>query len=114
MNIDISSSKHEIEVYRKDTFSDNIIPACSKHPLQHKLANFHCLIHRLLSIPLDDFAYQKELSTIKNICINNGYNEKIIEDMLKRKEKQMVCKMVYPNSKVNNKLNIKWKRIPYI
>ena len=45
--------KHsEFKIYRKDTFTDTIIPACSNHPINIKLSVFHSLINRLLKVPL--------------------------------------------------------------
>ena len=39
------------------------------HPYTHKLAYFHCYIHRLLNIPLSPIDYEKELQIIKKIAV---------------------------------------------
>lgn len=113
LNVDISTGVHKFGIYRKPTFTDCIIPATSRHPLTHKLAAFHAMVHRLVSVPMDIDAFTKELSTIKQIAKNNGYPVSLVENLLKRKEQQLVNKLLYS---IHNKdtQQKKWKRIAYI
>ena len=46
----------------------------SNHPIQHKLAAFRTMIHRLNNIPLDEIDYKDELNTIKYLAESNGYD----------------------------------------
>ena len=69
--------------------TDAVILASSFHPISQKLVAFHSMIHRLLSIPLGIEDYIEELNTIKVTAFNNGYNERIINNILKKtKEKE--------------------------
>lgn len=114
LKIDITTGTHVFEIYRKETFSDNIIPANSRHPNSHKLSCFHSMIHRLLNIPLQEDAFRKEVQIIKKIASNNGYDQTMVENMLRRKEKQMVQHLIYPTRLENETLTTKWRRIPYM
>ena len=85
LTISINNSIHEFSIYRKPSQTDTIIPFNSSHAWSHKLAFFHCMIHRLLSIPLSHDHFQKELNTIKQIAINNNYPPSIIDKLLHKK-----------------------------
>ena len=53
--------------------TDTVIHATSFHPISQKMAAFHSMIHRLLSLPLDNKDFLTELNTIKYIAVANGY-----------------------------------------
>ena len=52
-------------------------------------------IHRLVSFPLSKNNFNKELSTIKEIARNNGYNENLIDSILKKKQRKLLKKEFY-------------------
>lgn len=108
----ILDQKIVFEIYRKDSYTDAIIPQNSNHSEQHKMASFHCLLNRLLSIPLSEKAYNRELTTILQIATNNGYTKKLILTMLRKKKTNMENKLLY-KSKGKGKKE-KWIAIPYV
>jgi hypothetical protein len=61
----------------------------SCHPKEHRLAAFKNWIHRLLMLPLDENGKKKELNTIINMALNNGYKKNdilILYNRLKHKQ----------------------------
>jgi hypothetical protein len=62
-----------IQIYRKPTFSDTIIPIDSNHPPQHEYAAVRFLHNRLHNYDLDIIAFSKELNSIHNILYNNCF-----------------------------------------
>ena len=62
--------------------TDTLIHNSSNHPIQHKLAAFRTMIHRLNNIALDEKDYKDELNTIKYLAESNGYNRTIVSKLL--------------------------------
>jgi hypothetical protein len=60
-------------IYRKPTFTDNIIRYISNHPLQQKYAAMKFLYNRLISYDLHKEEYQHETDIIHNILYNNSF-----------------------------------------
>ncbi|XP_058446374.1 uncharacterized protein LOC131427320 [Malaya genurostris] len=73
------------EIYRKPTNTDRVIPNTSNHPHQHKMAAFHHMIHRMLSLPLRKDAAIKEKNFIFEIGKFNGYPEHTIQTIFDKK-----------------------------
>ena len=63
-----------IDIYRKPTFMDTIIPSDSCHPEEHKLAAVHLLCNRLDNYHLPPDRRQNEDNLIQQILQNNGYS----------------------------------------
>lgn len=61
------------DIYRKPTSTDNVIQYSSNSPFSHKFSAFNSLFYRLFKIPLSRDAFNKELTIIKEIAINNGF-----------------------------------------
>ena len=101
LTIKRENNKHIFSVFHKPTHTDTTIHNNSCHPVQHKLASFHSMIHRLISLPLNQENFQKELNIIKQIAVNNGYNPDIINQILRNKTYKKTINMVYPNIKEN-------------
>ena len=101
----------EFEIYRKPTFTDCVIPATSSHANGTKKAAFHSMIDRLLRVPMKKKAYKKELSNIIGIAENNGYDKKMVFQILKMKEKSMALQSIFPIGKDGEKLH--YRSIPY-
>lgn len=115
LNIKLSGNKHNFKIYRKDTFCDNIIPADSNHPVNHKYAAFNAMINRLVSIPQNKNDYKKELDTIKTIAYNNGYKPDLIDLLLKKKQKKVVRQTLYSGCPiVPSSKNKKYARLPFL
>lgn len=79
----------EFDIYRKETNINRFITSDSNHCIQHKLAAFNFLIHRLVKFPLTKHRFDKELKLIENIAKYNGFSPKIVHDIL-RKQKNKV------------------------
>ena len=77
-----------IDIYRKPTYTDNIIPNDSCHPFEQKLAAIRYLNNRMLSYQLPPEDIEKERNTIKKILINNKYDTKILETINSKKQKE--------------------------
>jgi hypothetical protein len=69
----------KFDIYRKPTSSQQYITDDSFHPRCHKMAAFYSMLHRLVSTPLEDIEYRKELNYIIDTAIINGYDEKSIK-----------------------------------
>ena len=63
-----------IDIYRKTTFTDTIIPSDSCHPKEHKLAATCYLYNRLDNYHLPPDRRQREENLIQQILHNNGYS----------------------------------------
>lgn len=88
--------KHKFSIYHKPSHTDTTIHNKSNHPIQHKLATFHSMLHRLINTPLSEKDFNIELNIIKQIAVNNGYSHTIIEKMLSKKLKTKAVSEVYP------------------
>ena len=98
-------------MYRKPTCTDQVIHASSKHAMNQKLAAFHCMLHRALSIPLEPSAFNSEIMNIKKIACANGYSEQLIDDLLASRKKKLLFKEIYSPSPSDQ---FSWRRIKYL
>jgi hypothetical protein len=79
----------KILVYRKPTATDITINSNSCNPKEHKLGPYKNGIQRLFALPLNENNKKKELNTIINVALNNGYRkEDIIHIHNKLKQRQ--------------------------
>jgi hypothetical protein len=76
----------KFSVYRKPTATDHTIHKTSYHPNAHKMAAYNSMVHRLLSIPMDPQDYETEVNIIKYIAVANGYESKMIDEIICRKK----------------------------
>lgn len=106
-----SENKHDFSIYHKPTHTDTTIHNTSCHPIQHKLASFFSMIHRLVTLPLNKTNFQTELNIIKQIAINNGYSALTIDKILNKKLYKKAINLVFPTTN-ENKNN--YKVISYI
>jgi hypothetical protein len=63
-----------MEIYRKPTYTDSIIPNDTCHPTEHKLAAIRYLYNRMNNYQLPSDKLQKEDKLIQQILRNNGYD----------------------------------------
>ncbi|KAG8236787.1 hypothetical protein J437_LFUL016280 [Ladona fulva] len=96
-SISISKNKASLKVFRKPTYTDQVIPNSSSHRASQKYAAFHAMIHRLVNLPLSTQGYEEELNTIKSIVGNNGYNICLVENILKKKNAKLASAMIFPS-----------------
>lgn len=74
----------ELAVHHKPTGTDRYIPSDSYAPIQHKLAAFHSLAHRLVSLPLSPTNYMAEYQYIQRVAHLNGYSTDLIDQIIKK------------------------------
>lgn len=71
-------------VYRKPTNIPRYIPAESFCPNSHKEAAFNSMVHRMCQLPLDAREFMVELRYIKYAAILNGYDEEMIDKLVRK------------------------------
>lgn len=103
LTIEKINNKLDFSIFHKPTHTDLTIHNSSHHPLQHKLAAYHCYIHRLINIPMNPTNFTKELNIIKQIAFNNGYNPSMIDTLLNKKQYSHTLSLIYPKTVDNNK-----------
>lgn len=98
-----------------------VISNDSNHPLDHKLAAFNSMIHRLLIVTMSKVNYDKKLNIIKQIAFNNGYSIQLIDQMIRKKQFKITIHNVYPTPKniknhrcISYFSNISYKITPYL
>ena len=92
------NNRHVFSIFHKPSHTDIVIHNSSCHPIQHKLAAFHSMIHRLVTLPLNKVNFTKELNIIKQIAINNGYNPDLIDQILRKKSYKKAINLVFPHN----------------
>ena len=106
LTITRKNNKFLYNIYRKDTYSDAVIPFDSDHHPNTKAAAFHSMIHRLINIPLSIIDFNSELNTIYHIAKNNGYNKFYINKILNKKQRNKNMKLIYtPSTPKSNDKN---------
>uniref|UniRef100_A0A0A9WSN7 Putative COX1/OXI3 intron 1 protein n=1 Tax=Lygus hesperus TaxID=30085 RepID=A0A0A9WSN7_LYGHE len=83
-------NKAQFQIYRKDSFTDCVIPRDSNHPWPYKLAAFRSMVHRLKSVPLSEHSFNAEVHMIKTIARNNGYNPNIVENLIRTFDRKQI------------------------
>jgi hypothetical protein len=73
VSIHKTPSNIKISIYRKPTFTDNIIHHTSKHPTKHKYAAIRFLYNRLNTYLLHNEEYQQDENIIHNILYNISF-----------------------------------------
>jgi hypothetical protein len=63
-----------VDIYRKPTYTDSIIPSDSCHPTEHKYAAIRYLHNRMNTYQLFRDEMEKENKIIQDILHNNRYN----------------------------------------
>jgi hypothetical protein len=83
ITINTEPNKISIDIYRKPTYTDVIIPNDSCHP---KMAAIHYLYNRMNTYHLSHGKWQKENNNIQQILKNNGYRTTILENTPRREK----------------------------
>jgi len=81
--------KIDIAVYRKDTSTLRYITSDSHSPIQHKMAAFNSMVHRLCRLPLSVKNYMAEHQYILKAAKVNGYRSSDIEKMIVKHAKKV-------------------------
>ena len=77
-----------IDIYRKPTYTDAIIPSDSCHPFEHKIAAIRYLNNRMISYQLPPEGVIKEHNKIKRILENNKYDTSILKTLNNKNQKK--------------------------
>ncbi|KAI5715061.1 hypothetical protein M8J77_009976 [Diaphorina citri] len=111
LTISLVDQRHKFKIYRKDSFSDVIIPADSYHCHQHKMAVFRNYYNRLLEIPMDAESFEEERNTIRTIGLNNGYTPLELSKVYKGTVRNKRNKLLYAT---RTKEERKYIKMPFI
>lgn len=106
-----TSDSFQYAIYRKPTQTDHMIPKTSNHSNSHKMAALNCYIHRLLNIPLSEDNFKREVNTIKQIAVNNGYNHTCVDRILNKIRNKRDTALAYNTSSPPNP---KFCSLPYL
>lgn len=79
----------EIEIYRKPTNTNRIIPRTSQHSYPHKMAAFNHMIHRMLTLPISPDGQKKETEHILEIARLNGYPKQMILNLINKRKRTL-------------------------
>jgi hypothetical protein len=77
-----------IDIYRKPTHTDSIIPIDSCHPIKHKYAAIRYLQNRMNSYQLSHEKRDKESKIIQDILQNNRYNTSVLKSISSSKKQK--------------------------
>jgi hypothetical protein len=75
-------SKFAIDIFRKPTYTDIIIPKNSCHPREQKMAAIRYLYNRLNTYQLSHKNMEKENNILQQILHNNGYATSTTKNLL--------------------------------
>ena len=79
-------NRFSIDIYRKPTYTDSIIPIDSCHPIKHKYAAICYLQNRLNSYQLSHEKREKESKIIQDILHHNRYNTSVLKSISNSKK----------------------------
>ena len=92
--------------FHKPTSTLRLIPSNSHSPIQHKIAPFHSLIFRLVNLPLSIKHYKEECEYIQKAATINGFNNSLIDALIKKHsdklKKKKLSTMFDQNTKQKN------------
>ena len=72
LGIEVGAHGHKFSIYRKNTASDRYIDRSSFCHSRQKEAPYMWLIYRLVTVPLAQADFDRELNTIKTLAKCNG------------------------------------------
>jgi hypothetical protein len=90
LNIMITEGKKfEVDIYRKSTYSDAVIPYDSFHPVGYKMAGIYSMCYRAVKCLRNKRTMCKEIERIKEIVKNNNYKPSVVDKVIKKIYKRM-------------------------
>lgn len=100
-------------IYRKPTNTKRFITSDSHHNLQHKAAAFHCLAHRLFSIPMEKEDFEKERVYIHEVAKINGYSNEWTNKIINKHESKHRISKYTQLTKIETEKEMKRVCVPY-
>ena len=88
LTLKLSNTEIEFNIFRKSSHTGNTIHTDFFSPFEHKQAAFKSYVNRLLSVPLKEEAFNKELRIIKQIADNNGFNGEFVDQIIGQVKKK--------------------------
>ena len=110
-------SKLEFAVYHKPTSTMRTITNDSFCPIQHKLAAYHSMVHRMCRLPLNIVNFRNECNYIKETARVNGFNAEIVEKLIykhTRKVKNMSLTTLFAQQNNPEKQRVSFHFVPSI
>ena len=80
-----AENNFSIDIYRKPTYTDSIIPNDSCHPTEHKYAAIRYLYNRMNSYQLPPDKKDEEKKVIQEILHRNGYDASTLKSISGKK-----------------------------
>ena len=90
LSISHATRKFPFNIFRKPTYTNTIIQYESSRSYNQKMSAFRSMINRALSIPLSPQIIQSEILIIKAIVTNNGYDKKVVNNLLKKASSKLI------------------------
>lgn len=107
------NGKIKFAVYHKPTSTKRCISADSHCPIQHKKAAFHSYVHRLCKLPLSIADYKREYEHISEIAVLNGYNARMVDDLIVQHMRQIKNSNLTTLYTQNKRLEVIPKRVRF-
>jgi hypothetical protein len=98
--------KFTIDINRKPTYTDIIIPEDSCHPKEQKMTAIRYFYNRMNKYPLSPDKLDKENHVVQQILYNNGYDISTATKVLNKKKANM--------EKKDNDKKTHWVKFTYI
>jgi len=82
-------NKIEFGIFHKPTSTKRTITSDSNCPIQHKLAAYHSMAHRLVRLPLSITNYKNEYEYIKETANLNGFSVEVVDKIIYQHAKKV-------------------------
>lgn len=81
-----------LKPYRKPTATERTITSDSNHPFSQKMAAFHSMAHRLVSLKLSTADFNEERETILRIGEKNGYSRPTVKRIIRKHQRKQLLR----------------------
>ena len=105
--------KTSFSIYRKPSFTDVSVHSQSFHPQFQKWVAVNSAIHRLISIPMEQEAFESEIGKIEQIAQINGLTINIRRLIRRRKLRKLLSFNGSNPTPTTGRKRERWIRFPY-